>query len=302
MKILVTGANGFLGTALCKHLELAGYDVTKSNSSICDLTNSNSLKIYNDHKFDRIYHLAAWTQAGDFCLYHPGEQWVINQKINSNILSWWFSKQPSAKLISIGTSCSYDPRLNLSEENYLKGTPIESLYTYAMCKRMLQIGKNALSSQFGLKFLTVVPSTLYGAGYNTDGKQMHFIFDLIRKFLDFKYNDIPIVLWGNGDQRRELVHVDDFVKNLMELDKLDTNEIYNIGAGEDYSIKEFAQILCEITGVNFNKVHFDTSKYVGALSKVLDNTKINKKLPKRESTQLKKGLISVVEDFEKRFK
>ena len=210
-------------------------------------------------------------------------------------------KSTTTKLISIGTSCSYDPKLPLIENNYLRGTPIESLYTYAMCKRMLQIGKIALSNQFGLTYLTVVPSTLYGPGYHTSGKQMHFIFDLIRKFLEFKNNNTPIVHWGDGKQRRELVYVDDFVNSLIKLDELDSNQIYNIGAGEDYSIKDFAQMLAEITGVNYSSIQFDTTKYVGALSKILDNKKINSKLPKRFSTNIEKGLYSVVKDFEKRF-
>ena len=300
MKVLVTGSSGFLGKTLCKHLEALGYDLTRSNSNICDLRNPLSLEIYNQIEFDQIFHLAAWTQAGDFCLYHPGEQWIINQKINSNLLSWWSTKQPQAKLISIGTSCSYDPQLPLIEDNYLEGKPIDSLYTYAMCKRMLQIGKVALSRQFGLNYLTVVPSTLYGLEYGTKGKQMHFIFDLIRKFLEFKYFKRPIVLWGDGNQRRELVFIEDFINNLIELDKSENNDIFNIGAGEDYSIK-FAQILATITGVNISNVQFDKSKYVGALSKVLDNTKIDSKLPKRFKTNLKDGLNKVVNEFEQKF-
>tara|TARA_B100000401_G_C52730374_1_gene683227 strand:- start:9 stop:929 length:921 start_codon:yes stop_codon:yes gene_type:complete len=301
VKVLVTGSSGFLGKSLCKHLEALGYDLTRSNSNICDLRNPLSLEIYNQIEFDQIFHLAAWTQAGDFCLYHPGEQWTINQKINSNLLSWWSTKQPQAKLISIGTSCSYDPQLPLIEDNYLEGKPIDSLYTYAMCKRMLQIGKVALSRQFGLNYLTVVPSTLYGLEYGIKGKQMHFIFDLIRKFLEFKYFKRPIVLWGDGNQRRELVFIEDFINNLIELDKSENNDIFNIGAGEDYSIKEFAQILANITGVNISNVQFDESKYVGALSKVLDNTKIDSKLPKRFKTNLKDGLNKVVNEFEQKF-
>ena len=301
MKVLVTGSSGFLGKSLCKHLEALGYDLTRSNSNICDLRNPLSLEIYNQIEFDQIFHLAAWTQAGDFCLYHPGEQWTINQKINSNLLSWWSTKQPQAKLISIGTSCSYDPQLPLIEDNYLEGKPIDSLYTYAMCKRMLQIGKVALSRQFGLNYLTVVPSTLYGLEYGIKGKQMHFIFDLIRKFLEFKYFKRPIVLWGDGNQRRELVFIEDFINNLIKLDKSENNDIFNIGAGEDYSIKEFAQILANITGVNISNVQFDESKYVGALSKVLDNTKIDSKLPKRFKTNLEDGLNKVVNEFEQKF-
>ena len=301
MKVLVTGSSGFLGKSLCKHLEALGHDLTRSNSNICDLRNPLSLEIYNQIEFDQIFHLAAWTQAGDFCLYHPGEQWIINQKINSNLLSWWSTKQPQAKLISIGTSCSYDPQLPLIEDNYLEGKPIDSLYTYAMCKRMLQIGKVALSRQFGLNYLTVVPSTLYGLEYGIKGKQMHFIFDLIRKFLEFKYFKRPIVLWGDGNQRRELGFIEDFINNLIELDKSENNDIFNIGAGEDYSIKEFAQILANITGVNISNIQFDESKYVGALSKVLDNTKIDSKLPKRFKTNLKDGLNKVVNEFEQKF-
>ena len=301
MKVLVTGSSGFLGKSLCKHLEALGYDLTRSNSNICDLRNPISLEIYNQIEFDQIFHLAAWTQAGDFCLYHPGEQWIINQKINSNLLSWWSTKQPQAKLISIGTSCSYDPQLPLIEDNYLEGTPIPSLYTYEMSKRMVQIGKVALSRQFGLNYLTVVPSTLYGLEYGIKGKQMHFIFDLIRKFLEFKYFKRPIVLWGDGNQRRELVFIEDFINNLIELDKSENNDIFNIGAGEDYSIKEFAQILANITGVNISNIQFDESKYVGALSKVLDNTKIDSKLPKRFKTNLKDGLNKVVNEFEQKF-
>ena len=169
-----------------------------------------------------------------------------------------------------------------------------------MCKRMLQIGKEALSKQFGLTYLTVVPSTLYGPNYKIDGKQMHFIFDLVRKFLEFKHKDNPIILWGDGNQRRELVHVDDFVNTLIQLDKSESNQIFNIGAGEDYSIKEFSQILSKIIEINPSEVNFDETRYVGALSKILDNSKIDMKLPNRLFTNIESGLTSIVKDFEKR--
>src|SRR5437867_4080808 len=162
MDILVTGATGFLGRMLCARLEAEGHIVVRLDSENCDLTRAEPLTEFNERAYEQIYHLAAWTQAGDFCLYHPGEQWIINQQINTNVLAWWQKHQPQAKLISIGTSCAYDTNLELAEENYLVGTPIESLYTYAMTKRMLYVGLLALHSQFGLKYLYVVPSTLYG--------------------------------------------------------------------------------------------------------------------------------------------
>lgn len=161
MKILVTGATGFLGTILCSQLESQGYKLVRLNSQNCDLTQQDSLLQFKQESYDQIYHLAAWTQAGDFCVYHPGEQWIINQQINTNVLTWWQKYQPQAKLISMGTSCAYAPDLELVEENYLTGIPIDSLFTYAMTKRMLYAGQLALHKQFGLKYLCLVPSTLY---------------------------------------------------------------------------------------------------------------------------------------------
>ena len=71
---------------------------------------------------------------------------------NTSVLGWWQRHQPQAKLICMGTSCSYDPARELSEENYLGGEPIDSLYTYAMTKRMLQVGLLALHKQYRMNY------------------------------------------------------------------------------------------------------------------------------------------------------
>jgi GDP-L-fucose synthase len=97
MKILVTGASGFLGKALGRELAARGDAVVSLNSKNCDLTIAGSLERFNDRAYDQVYHLAAWTQAGDFCLHHAGEQWIINQQINTNVLAWWQKHQPQAK-------------------------------------------------------------------------------------------------------------------------------------------------------------------------------------------------------------
>ncbi len=301
MKILVTGATGFLGQFLCKKLESQGDEVTQVNSKNCDLTKEASLHQFDHTRFDRIFHLAAWTQAGDFCLKHPGEQWIINQKINTNMLSWWQEKQPQAKLICMGTSCSYDPNLPLTEENYLSGTPIDSLFTYAMTKRMLYAGVTAMSKQFGLDYLFLVPSTLYGPGYHTDGRQMHFIFDLMRKINRGKLYDEPVVLWGDGEQKRELVHVQDFVEVMLQLTEKESNTLINIGAGEEYSIKNFAEKICHYTGYPPERIQYDTTKYVGAKSKCLTTNKLEKLLPDFVRTPIDQGLQETTEWFKSTF-
>ncbi len=295
MKILVTGASGFLGKHLCSSLKEQGHEVVGLSSKDADLTATGSLDRYNEVKFDRIYHLASWTQAGDFCLKHPGEQWIINQLINSNVLAFWANRQIQAKMIAIGTSCSYAVDSDLVEDHYLDGHPIDSLYTYAMTKRMLYAGLLAIGKQFGGKSLCVVPSTLYGEGYHTDGRQMHFIFDLIRKILAGAQEGREVVLWGDGYQKRELVLVSDFVNVLDQLVARDTEGLVNIGAGEEYTIREFAGKICEKVGYDPNAIIYDTSKHVGAKSKCLSTKKLKTLLPGLKLTPLDQGLSKTVE-------
>lgn len=302
MKILVTGASGFLGTALCRRLDTEGHEVIKLDSKNCDLIRQDSLFNFSNFTYDQIYHLAAWTQAGDFCIHHPGEQWIINQQINTNVLNFWHKCQPQAKLICMGTSCAYAPDMELVEENYLAGTPIDSLFTYAMTKRMLYVGLLALLKQYGLKYLCLVPSTLYGPGYHTDGRQMHFIFDLIRKILRGKHYGEPVVLWGDGYQKRELVYIDDFVSIMQTLSKTCENQIINIGAGNEFTIRDFATLICEKVGFDYELIQYDTSRYVGAKSKCLDTGKLHSLLTDYNLTSLQDGLNATIDWLEQETK
>ena len=297
MNILVTGSSGFLGKTLCKYLELSGHELTKLNSRNCDLCHPGGLEAFSSLSFEMIFHLAAWTQAGDFCLKHPGEQWIINQRINTTVLDWWAKSQPQAKLTFIGTSCAYAPESGLTEEEYMVGEPISSLYTYAMTKRMLYQGARALSQQYGLRYICAVPSTLYGSDYHADGRQMHFIFDLIRKIIRAKEYGEPVVLWGDGEQKRELVLVDDFVELLWQVSCQFENDIFNIGAGTEHSIRYFASVICDRVGYSSNLISYDVNRYVGAKSKCLSIKKIIQALPKYELKSLDFGIGKTIEWF-----
>lgn len=296
-KILITGSSGFLGRFLTKALQAQGHEIIEVHSKNCDLQDASSLLQFDSYPFDQIFHLAAWTQAGDFCLHHPGEQWIINQKINTNMLDWWYRHQPQAKLIAMGSSCSYDPSLPLIEENYLQGEPISSLFTYAMTKRMLLAGLQALSKQYNLKYLYLIPSTLYGPSYHTDGRQMHFIFDLIWKILRGKWFGETVELWGDGDQIRELVYIRDFIGALINLAATECNTMFNIGSGMGHSIKEFAYQICQIVEFPITSFVFNSDKYVGARSKVLNVTKLQNTLPFFPWTDLQVGLKETIDWF-----
>lgn len=296
MLTLVTGASGFLGRHLCRRLRKDGHQVVGLSSTDCDLRVEGSLDRFDSGRFDYIFHLASWTQAGDFCLHHPGEQWIINQKINTQVLDWWQRSQPQAKMIAIGSSCCYAPDLPLREEYFLQGEPIESLYAYAMTKRMLYVGLESLRRQFGVRYLLLVPSTLYGDGYHNDDRQLHFIFDLVRKILAFRDDPTRVpTLWGTGEQARELVHVRDFVETALKLVPLVDNEIVNIGAGEEHTIRWFAEQIAKHAGVDPGVIRYDTTRYVGAESKVLCIAKLLKLVPDYKPRDTVEGLRQLVD-------
>jgi GDP-L-fucose synthase len=274
-----------------------GHQVTGVGSQDCNLLLPDSLNRFRE-TYDQIWHLAAWTQAGDFCLHHPGEQWVINQHINTNVLDWWQSRQPQAKLVAIGTSCSYAPGSDLTEENYLTGDPVSELYSYAMTKRMLLVGLKALSAQYGLEYLYLIPSTLFGTGYHADGKQLHFIFDLIEKILRGKWLGEPVQLWGNGYQKRELIFVGDFVNAAQQLAARTQNEIVNIGSSAEYSIRWYAEKICGLTGYDPAKITYDTSRYTGVRSKRLSIKKLKTLLPEFEMTPIDDALEMTVQWYQ----
>ena len=296
MRIFVTGATGFLGRNLIPALEMRGHHVTGVSSRQCNLLRPESLCAF-DEPYDQIWHLAAWTQAGDFCLHHPGEQWLINQLINTNVLDWWRWRQPQALLVAIGTSCSYAPGSQLTEEDYLAGTPVAELYTYAMTKRMLLVGLQALRAQFGLEYLYFVPSTLYGPGYHTDGRQRHFIFDLIEKISRGTHSGQPVELWGDGHQKRELIYVKDFVQAGLQLTNGVRNELINVGSGVEYSIRWYAERICEIVGYDPAAILYDTSRYVGVRSKQLSTRKLKSFLPDFRTTPVETALKETISSF-----
>lgn len=266
MKTLVTGDRGFLGRHLCPALERAGHELYWSNTTCNNLSKVENLYKFNHIGFDYIIHLAAVTKAGDYCLRHKGDQWIENQTINTNILRYWKEQQYRATMVTFGTSCAYSPYFPLSEDYYMMGETDVDLRTYALTKRMLLNGLQSLNEQYGLNYIYFIPSTLYGP--LADKGDSHFIFDLVRKIKAGAEFGHPVILWGDGHQTRELIHVKDCVNIILSL-LGEKNLILNLGTGEPYSIREYAEIICRYYGYNPDKIIYDTSKYTGVTNKTL---------------------------------
>ena len=301
VNVFVTGGHGFLGKHLVRKLIEMDLNVTAPKSSEVDLRNASNLGKYDKTTFDTIFHLAAWTQAGNFAAKYPGQQWINNQLINTNMLTWWRERNPKAYFISVGTSCSYSKDSSHEESQYLDGLPFEDLLTYGSTKRMLYIGQQSFEKEFKMKSLVAVPSTLYGTGYEVSNRQPHFIFDLIKKSLDFKYYGKPIVIWGNGSQRRELVYVNDFVDALVYLTQIRYSGLINIASGVEQEILYFLDIIKSVCGVDNAKVSFDLTAHVGVLSKQLNIDKLKRAMPEYKTSSFLRTLKETVSDIEVRY-
>jgi len=291
---LVTGATGFLGRHLVPSLRKSGMNVIICNQKTNNLLD---LKMLKDNlskiELNYIFHCAVKTHAGGYCQQHPGEQYLLNQRMNNNILEVWKDIQPQAKFITFGTSCGYSDNEIKVESNYMKGDPESGYRTYGYIKRMLLVGLEALAQEFDMKYVYFIPSTLYGEKYDLDDK--HFIFDLIRKISGAKESGRPPVLWGTGDQRRDLLYSRDAIR--LILSTLNTNnQVINLCSGNNYSIKEYAQIICDIIDFDFNKIEFDKNAFVGAMSKNLVNTFYKD----AEFTSINEGLKNTIQYFNNR--
>ena len=288
MKILITGSTGFVGRHLIKRLKAEKHEVIEINS-----TNFTSMWNLEKNSIDVIVHLAVKTEAGGYCQNHPGEQWIINNSINADMLAYWADNQQRAHMVTFGSSCGYNNDVVKSEDNYLKGKPETGYQVYGMVKRNLLVGLQALKQEFYMTYNYLIPSVFYGPDYNLNDK--HFIFDLIRKIVTAKELGYTVTLWGDGTQERELIYIDDAIDLIIAcINNTESPTIFNLSSGHTYKLKEYAQVICDIVGYDSNKIIWDTDQFVGSPSKKLVNTH----LKQFKFTPLKKGLQKTIEYYE----
>lgn len=274
-KFLVLGGTSFLGKNLKPYLENHGSIVNVYGSKY-DLTN-NDISIVpfieKDIEYDYIIHAAILQGAADWPLHHKAEQFDINCRIHTNVLKNWHTYQPQARLVRIGSTCSYPGDMSVvSEEDYWKGPMHESVDVYGLTKKVMVKGITAYKDQYGLKGTTAIFATLFGPHDEFDPSKSHVVSALIKKFVDAKENNEPQVeIWGDGTQTRELIYVEDQIKALLLVLDYD-GDVINIGTGESTSIKKLAETISSIVDYK-GELFYNTNRFVGAKHKVLDITK-----------------------------
>lgn len=301
--VLITGGTGFFGKNIIPFLKQINVNV-KAVGKNYDLTDfRNAEKLFQEDKYDLIIHGAAFQGAGDFTLKYPADQMFKNNLIHSNTLECWKRYQPQARLIGIGSTCSYPDKPVLSEEDYFTGPLHDSVEFYGLTKCVMQKGIKAYKNQYNLKGTTVVFATLYGPHDEFDISRSHVVSALIQKFCDAKKNKKSSVeVWGDGQQTRELIYIDDQITGLLMTADYD-GDLLNIGTGVQTTIKDLAEIIKKVTQFD-GKIEYNTNRFVGVKHKVLDITKAKQLYGWTVDNQmhsLEQGIKKTVEWYQKNY-
>src|SRR5881409_3231360 len=277
-KTFVAGHRGMVGSAIVRRLKADGFSnlVTRDRSEL-DLTDESAVAKFFAEKRPTIVIVAAARVGGikandDF----PVEFLLENLRIQNNVIRSAYDSEVR-KLLFLGSSCIY-PKFApqpIPETALLSGPLEPTNEAYAIAKIAGVKLCQAYCSEYGANFISAMPTNLYGPNDNFDLETSHVLAALMRKAHEAKTRKArELIVWGTGKPRREFLHVDDLASAcLLLLEKYDSPDIVNVGYGEDISIRELAELICEVLGFD-GELAWDTSKPDGTPRKLLDVSKL----------------------------
>lgn len=299
-KIYVAGHRGLVGSAIVRRLKNEGYEnLVVRTSKELDLRDKDQVDQFFESEKPEYIFLAAAKVGGIVANNeYPADFIRDNLLIQTNIIDAAY-RNGVEKLLFLGSTCIYPKfaQQPLKEEYLLTGELEPTNEPYAIAKIAGIKMCESYNRQYGTKYISVMPTNLYGPNDNFDLHTSHVLPALIRKFHEAKEANIPNVeVWGTGSPKREFLYSDDLADACVYLmNNYEGNEIVNVGVGDDISIKELAQKVKEVVGYE-GEIKFDTSKPDGTPRKLVDVTKLNS-LGWKASTSLENGLEKAYQWF-----
>jgi len=304
-RILVAGANGMVGSAIVRNLKDKGYtNIIKGTREDVDFTNQDETERYFCSEEPEYVFLAAAKVGGIIANRdYPGDFIRDNLLIQTNVIDSSYNYGVK-KLVFLGSSCIYPkhPVLPITEDQLLTGPLEPSNDAYAIAKiagiKMCQ----AYRHQYGFNSVALMPTNLYGVGDNFNPITSHVIPGIMRRVHNAKVNnDEYIECWGDGSPMREFLYIDDFAEACYNcMIEYDSDEIINIGSGEDITIKELTELMAIILNYK-GEIRWDTSKPNGTPRKVMNVDKI-KSLGWAPKVGIHQGLYQTYEWFKENIK
>ena len=278
-KIYVAGHNGMVGSAIVRTLKANGYGnfVTRSSSELDLRDQKVTIDFFKSERPDYVF-LAAAKVGGILAnKEHQAEFFYDNMAIELNAIHAAHLSGVK-KFCFLGSSCIY-PKLSpqpIKEEYLMTGPLEETNFAYASAKIAGIKMCEAYHDQYDFNYVALMPCNLYGPGDNFDPKSSHVLPALLRKVVEAKEREEKeIVMWGTGTPRREFLYVDDVANAAVFLmEHEDARGMYNVGMGDDITIKELLEKICQIVGYEGTIIP-DPTKPDGTPRKLLDVSKIN---------------------------
>jgi len=296
MSVLIAGSTGLVGSAVAAAFESKGEAIVRVNRSVVDLMDFEATK-----KFLKLAKPAlvvdAAAKVGGIGANNsfPVEFLADNIRIQSNLMQ--ASHEAGVeRFVFLGSSCIYprDSAQPIKEEYLMTGQLEATNSAYAIAKIAGIELINSYRKEHGRKWISLMPTNLYGPRDNFDLKSSHVLPAFIRRFVEATETNAPsVTLWGSGAPLREFLHVDDLAQAVVLTAKIyDSSMHLNVGTGQELAIKDLASMIASLCGFK-GEIIWDTSKPDGTPRKTLDVSRINA-LGWNPAITLKDGIASTI--------
>jgi GDP-L-fucose synthase len=289
-KLLVTGGNGLVGSSITSDVKIGKeYDLR-------NIEETN--KMFEYHKPTHVIHCAGKVGGLSANMNYKGEFFYDNIMINTNVIES-ARKHNVKKLVSFLSTCVFPDNIEypITEKKIHLGAPHFSNYPYAYAKRMADIQIRAYREQYGLEYVSVIPTNIYGPNDNFSLDTGHVIPMLLHKMYNAQRDNTDFVVWGSGKPLREFIYSKDIAKlSEWAVNNYNDPEPIIFSNSEEISIENLVDLL--VKEFNFKgKVVFDKSKPDGQFRKPSDNSKLKSYLPNFEFTSIEQGLKETINWF-----
>ena len=289
-KLLVTGGNGLVGSSIISDVKIGKeYDLR-------NIEETN--KMFEYHKPTHVIHCAGKVGGLSANMNYKGEFFYDNIMINTNVIESARVNNVK-KVVSFLSTCVFPDNIEypITEKKIHLGEPHSSNYPYAYAKRMADIQIRAYREQYGLEYVSVIPTNIYGPNDNFSLESGHVIPMLLHKMYKAQRDNTDFVVWGSGTPLREFIYSKDIAKlSEWTLDNYNEPEPIIFSNSNEISIKDLVDLL--VNEFNFKgKVIFDKTKPDGQFRKPSDNSKLKSYLPNFEFTPIEQGLKETINWF-----
>lgn len=293
-KILITGGSGLVGSAFPN-----SKNYFKASSEDADLRYlEHTIDLFKKTNPDIVIHCAAKVGGVGYNINANADFFLDNVRININVLETSMRFKVK-KLISFLSTCIFPENVTypLTEEKIYLGEPHRSNYGYAYSKRMLEVQSSVYREQYGVDFISVIPTNIYGPNDNFNINNGHVIPSLIHKCYLAKKTNSNLSVWGNGKALREFIYSEDVAK-LTEwiLKNYNKDEPLILSTSNEISIEYLVELIAK--SMNFQgNILFDNTKPEGLFRKPTDTTKLKNILPGYEFVKIEDGIEKTVNWF-----